>query len=549
MSREIDRRTCLKGLAFGAATAAGWRATLPALAQATSAPASAPTSAPARASVHVLLGEPILDPAGKPAIIEPAVHGHFVEHIGAVVYDGIWVGPDSKIANVGGLRKDVLESLKKLAPPVIRYPGGCFADGYHWRDGIGPRDKRPRTYGRWNEGTESNQFGTHEFMRFCRTVGAEPYLCANLQTGTPEEFHKWVEYCNCPADRTTLADERETNGDHEPFRVRYWGVGNENWDCGGKFTPEDYCTEYRRFVTWAPNYGPPLQFIASGPNAHDIQWTHRFMKKWVDSVRAPLHGWAPHYYCGTSGTATRFTNDQWYDLLDKGNQMEPLVVNNWNALGEYDPQHTVRLTVDEWGCWHPKDGLLPEALTFGQVSTMRDALVAALTLDTFHRHAEKVRMSNVAQLVNCLQSMYLTDGERFVETVNYHVFRMYRPHQAATAVPLKVEADNVRYTRGDKTAELFRIAGSASVRQRSATVTLVHTHVSEPLEVQVDLRGGSIKSVKGTVLAHEHLNAANTFDHPQEVMPRELPVAPAENGTFVVKLPPACVASLQIELA
>jgi alpha-L-arabinofuranosidase len=277
-------------------------------------------------AVDVLLNEPI-------GTIKPGLYGHFTEHIGGVIYDGIWVGPDSKIANIDGIRRSLVEHMRGLGPSVIRWPGGCFADSYQWRDGIGPRSERPRRFGRWQEDTESNQFGTHEFMQFCRLCNAEPYLAANVGSGSVEQFQRWVEYCNAPAGRTTLADERVANGDREPLGIRYWGVGNESWGCGGKFTPEDYCTEYRKFTEWVPGYGIKPFFIAAGPNGNDVDWTRRFFKKWTDYTRAPLHGWAAHYYCGTTGHALDFSRDQWYEMLAKANFMDRLIADQWSVYG------------------------------------------------------------------------------------------------------------------------------------------------------------------------------------------------------------------------
>lgn len=540
---KISRRAVLKSAAVAAATTSGLLRQTSVLGQ-----TGQPTTRGGRASVDVFLTEPIKDVAGKPAIIDPLLHGHFTEHIGGVIYDGIWVGPESPVPNVNGIRRSLVDSLKKLAPPVIRWPGGCFADSYQWRDGIGPREKRPRRFGRWSEVTEPNHFGTHEFMRFCRLVGAEPYFAANVGMGTPEEFQQWVEYCNAPVGSTTLGDERAANGDRDPFRIRLWGVGNENWGCGGNFTPEDYCTEYRKFTTWLPGYGVPLVPIACGPNGNDVNWTKRFFKKWADYTRAPISGYSAHYYCGTAGTDTEFNVDQWYELLDRANQMEPLVRDQWAAIGEFDPQHAIKLIIDEWGCWHPEDKRLNPRHLYAQISTMRDALVAALTLDTFQRHPEKVMMANVAQLINNLHSLYMADGDKFVETTNYHVFTMYQPHKGAMAIPLKVEAPQVGYRRGNETPRVFRVAGSASLRDKTATVTLVHTHASEPIEVAINLRGGSAQAVDGVVLAGAKLNSANTFEKPAEVVPKKLDVPAPKGGEVIMTLPPASVTRLQVTL-
>jgi alpha-N-arabinofuranosidase len=494
----------------------------------------------AEMSVTVLLDEPI-------GTIQPAIYSQFAEHIGGVIYDGIWVGPDSKVPNEDGIRKAVIDHVRRLGPIVVRWPGGCFADRYHWRDGIGPTPSRPRRFGRWREETEPNQFGTHEFLRFCRLCGVQPYLAANVGTGTAEEFQQWVEYCNAPAGSTTLADERVANGDRDPLGVRYWGVGNESWGCGGKFTPEDYCREYRKFTEWVPAYGVPLYLIAAGPNGNDVDWTRRFFKKWVDYARAPIQGWAPHYYCGTTGHALSFSRDQWYEMLAKANRMERLVTDQWAALGEFDPRHTIKLIVDEWGCWHPAGTEINKRHLYEQMGCLRDALVAALTLDTFQRHADKVDMANIAQLVNNLHSLFLADGDRFVATPTFHVFELYRPHQGAKAVRIDVEAPEVTYRADNQDQRIFRLAGSASRSEKGLTLTLVHTHADQPAEVAIRLKGGAASSGKLTLLTHQELNAHNTFEQPRNVRPNAV-AAEFHGNDLRVKLPPATVARLELGL-
>lgn len=532
--RRFDRRAVLRGatqaLAAGAAASlCGWpRAT------------AARRPAEPELSATVLLEEP-------GATIRPALYSQFAEHIGGVIYDGIWVGPGSRVPNADGIRQSLVEHVRRLGRVTVRWPGGCFADGYHWRDGIGPRERRPRRFGRWQEDTESNPFGTHEFLRFCRLCGVEPYVAANVGTGTAVEFQQWVEYCNAPAGRTTLADERAANGDREPFRVRTWGVGNESWGCGGKFTPEDYCTEYRRFTEWVPGYGVPLYLIASGPNGNDLDWTRRFFKKWLDYARAPLQGWAAHYYAGTTGHALEFSRDQWYEMLFKSNQMERLIVDQWAAMGEFDRERRVKLIIDEWGNWHPSGTEIHRHHLFEQMSTLRDALSAALTLDTFNRHAEKVDMANVAQLVNNLHSLFLADEDRFVATPNFHVFEMYRPHQGARDVRLDVQAPEIAFQAAGKEQRIFRIAGSASLAGKDLTVTLVHTHAAEPAEISLGLRGGSAASVRQTVLTHRSLNAHNTFERPNEVAP-STSMTTLAGAALACVLPPASVTRLDIRL-
>jgi len=524
-SAPISRRDFLR-FAGGGATALTasqlWAAPEPPIAQ-------RPVSL---ARVEVLLNEPI-------GTINPNVHGHFIEHLGGVIYDGVWVGQKSKVANIGGIRRALVEHLQRIGPPVVRWPGGCFADRYHWRDGIGPIKKRPRRYGRWSDVTESNLFGTHEFVRFCRLVKTEPYIAANVGTGTPEEFQQWVEYCNAPADSTSLAAERAANGDRDPFGVRFWGVGNESWGCGGNFAPEVYCDQYCQFSTWLPGYKVSLFLIASGPNGNDLNWTQRFFERYMSARRgrAPIHGWSPHYYCGTTGHALQYGADGWYEMLRKGNFMETLVREQWDALTTFDPKHAIKLCVDEWGCWHPKGTEINKDHQFEQMITLREAMVAALTLDTFHRHAEKVVMSNVAQMINCLHSLFLADGDKFVATPNFHVYDMYQPHKGGEAIRLNVEAPSIRYKFKDKDEEIFRIAGSASVREKTLTLTIVHTHVDEPFEAEISLRGGSVREARQTVLTHSDIRAHNTFENPKEVVPQSAPLDLSGNRLRVTFAP------------
>jgi len=335
--------------------------------------------------------------------INPNIYGHFAEHLGRCIYEGIWVGKDSSIPNTGGIRNDVVEAMKRIKPPVVRWPGGCFADDYHWEDGIGPHAERPRRINiHWGQVIDNNAFGTHEFVDFCRRIGAEPYVCGNVGSGSPREMRDWVEYCNFLGDSTRVR-QRTANGHPSIFPVRYWGVGNENWGCGGSFDPEDYAVQYRRFATFLRDFpGAPLFLIACGPPGNNHEWTRRFFQKFAG--RARLHGYAAHYYCGTAGTATEYSVDQWYQLIHRASLMEELVVQQRAIMDEFDPDRRVGLIVDEWGTWHPPaPGQEPQFLW--QQNTLRDALVAALSLDIFNRHADKVIMGNIAQTINVLQAM------------------------------------------------------------------------------------------------------------------------------------------------
>ncbi len=470
------------------------------------------------ATIDVLLSEPI-------ATIHPNIYGHFMEHLGNCIADGTWVGTDSAIAHTDGVRNDVVEALRQVGAPVMRWPGGCFADDYHWEDGIGPRESRPRRINiHWGDVIEDNAFGTHEFMAFCRAIGAEPYFCGNLGSGTPAEMRNWVEYCNFPGD-SERARQRTANGSPEPFNVRYWGVGNENWGCGGNFTPDDYAGEYRRFATYLRNWGgEKLSLIACGPNNNDLDWTRRFFTKLRRDHNSwtPLHAYAAHYYCGTAGTATEYTDAQWYELLWKAIQMEPLIVQQRALMDAFDPERKIGLIVDEWGTWHPAaPGHNPAFLW--QQNTVRDALVAALTLDIFNRHADKVVMSNIAQTINVLQALLLTEGDKMLKTPTYHIYDLYQPHKGGQAVrALFASAETECEANGGK-RRLPLLSGSASLQGKTLTLTVVNTGATEAVEGRLRLLGAS-GALTQTAHLHTattdgaaHLRAHNTFAAPETV--------------------------------
>jgi alpha-N-arabinofuranosidase len=506
--------------------------------------------------VEVLIDEPI-------GIIDPKLHGHFMEHIGGVIYDGIWVGEDSKVPNIGGIRQDLIDSLLKLNVPVVRWPGGCFADSYDWRDGIGPRAQRPCRTNFWVNDPflqkapdgpakyEPNQFGTDEFIRFCKVIGAQPYIAANLRGLTALDFDRWVEYCNAPPGSTTLAKMRAANGNPQAYAVRYWGIGNESWGCGGNFTAEEYATEFRRFVAWVPDYGLKLRYIGSGPSGGDLDWTRGFFGRLTAKGKGELdnlYGWALHYYCGSAGKgqAIDFEVNDWYELLAKADLMESLIKQHWSAMGEVDKEHRVKLVVDEWGAWHQPGTEIDRTFLFGQTSTMRDALVAALTLDTFHRHADKIAMANVAQLINNLHSLFLAHESRFVVTPNFHVFQVYKAHQGGQSVRLVAAAPPISFRQGNTTATIWGLAGSASLHDKKLVLTLVNPHVKEVRPTQIMVRGASIRSCKVRTLSAPDIRAFNSFDHPNAVEPKD-EVASVGQG-LVWTIQPASVTCLEMDL-
>jgi alpha-N-arabinofuranosidase len=511
---------------------------------------SAAASGMAAAPAPIAAATISVRPDHRVGTINPCIYGHFVEHLGGVIYDGVWVGTNSNVPNIGGIRKDMVDYMRRINPPVIRWPGGCFADVYHWKDGIGAPDTRPKRYGRWPDVAEPNQFGTHEFIRFCRLVGAEPCFAANVGTGTAQEFQEWMEYCNAPTGLTTYADAREKNGSRNPLNVKYWGIGNEAWGCGGAFTPEDYCTDYRKFTTLLPAYGQPIFLIASGPHNNDLQWTRRFFTKLMAFVsdwgQSPINGWAPHYYFGSAGGAVDFTEDQWYELIAKAVEMEKLINDQWEVLSEFDPEHKIKLVVDEWGAWHPAGTAINKSHTLEQMSTLRDALIAAVTLDIFNRRCDKVAMSNVAQLVNNLHSLFLADGPNFVATPNFYVYEMYQVHQDATAVELDIHSPEAEYATAEGKHTLTLLHGSASLKGRRLYVSITNVSVANSVAATIDFGGSTISGGTQTLLTHRDIHAHNTFEHPKEVVSSSSPFKVSGSG-FKHVFPPASVTVLEFD--
>ena len=509
----------------------------------------------ADARVEVLVNEPI-------GTIAPEIYGHFIEHLGGVVYDGVWVGEQSKIPNVGGIRAALVEEMKKIKPGVMRWPGGCFADSYNWHDGTGPRNARPQRTDFWvSDATkdmnvpqvyEPNHFGTSEFLRFCKLTGAQPYLAANLRSLPAKDFYEWVEYCNAPPGTTTLARLREADGARDPYGVRYWGVGNESWGCGGNLTAEEYATEFRKFIAWVPRYGVKLAFIGSGPNGGDWKWTRGFFSKLAeksDGMFNNLYGLAMHYYCGTTGkkNASDFTESEWYELLGKANRMESLITGHWAIMGEIDTRRRVKLIVDEWGAWHGRDKEMPETYLWAYAGSLRDALVSGLTLDTFNRHADKVAMANVAQLINTIHSLFLAYEDKFIVTPNFHIFEMYAAHQGGQSVRTLFSAPNVSYTVGEIQNQLWGLQGSASLNGKQLTLTVVNPSHNQPRAAEIAIRGASVRSGRSRVLSATDIRAHNSFAQPHALEPKDADVS-ASGPLLVYQFQPASVTRLQLDL-
>jgi alpha-N-arabinofuranosidase len=492
--------------------------------------------------------------------ISPNIYGHFTEHLGGCIYGGIWVGEKSKVPNIGGIRRDLIDKLRLLNPPVIRWPGGCFADSYSWRDGVGPRDRRPTRTNFWANTPylekapdgpakyEPNQFGTNEFARFCKLAGAQPYFAANLRSLTAFDFYEWVEYCNSPAGTTTLADLRAQGGDREPFNVRFWGVGNESWGCGGSFTGDEYAVEFRRFAEWLPRFGVQLALIASGPNVADYAWTRSFFDKLTEKSKGPLRnvfGCALHYYCGgaSKGNSLQFDDDDWYKLLSDAVFMEELISNHWQIMGEVDTRHSVKLVVDEWGAWHETDPNIDPSYLFAYYPTLRDALVSGLTLDIFNRNADKVAMANAAQLVNNIHTSFIAVGDRLTVTPIYQVFRMYAPHQGGASVRTLFDTSHVSSPSAKR---LGALSGSCSIQGNKGVLTVVNPDIHNPQEAEINIRGSRIAKARATVLTSSDIHAHNTLDEPNAIQPAEKAIASA--SPFVFEFPPASVTCLQFDL-
>lgn len=515
--------------------------------------------------MDIVLEEPV-------GVIAPEIYGHFVENLGGVVYDGIWVGEESKIPNIQGMRKQLVEMLARIKPGVIRWPGGCFADQYDWRDGTGNRAQRPKRTNFWVDSGQwpananrmgpqvydPNQFGTVEFVRFCRLVGAEPYLAANLRSLPAQDYWRWVEYCNSPAGSTELAEQRRRDGETAPLKVRYWGVGNESWGCGGNLAPQEYATEFRRYSAWVPSYGLPIAQIASGPNGADLNWTRQFFGNTRNAL-ANVWGWALHHYSWNvtggrtsdwlagKGDALRFQPEQHYELLREGARLEALIQSHWDAMGEVDRQRRVKLVVDEWGAWHaPGTEPFAEAL-LGQQNTMRDALLAGLSLDIFNRHADKVAMANIAQLVNCLQSLFLAHEDKFCVTPTYHVFDMYAAHQRGQSLRVQVSSPSIRFDRHNQPGTLHGLAGSASRHGARLVVTVTNPSLNQTRETEIVVRGASLRTASAVVLRADDIHAHNSFENPNAVTPRTATLQ-AAGGSLRYSFAPASVTKLEFTL-
>ena len=480
------------------------------------------------------------------AKIDRHIYGQFAEHLGRGIYEGVWVGEHSSIPNVHGFRNDVIAALRELHVPIVRWPGGCFADEYHWRDGIGPRAARPVTLNtNWGGVPETNEFGTHEFLEFVQMIGADAYINGNLGTGSPREMAEWLQYLTSDKP-TALTAERARNGHPKPWKIAYFAVGNEAWGCGGNMTPEYYVNQFRQTATFlkAPQGARPI-ILASGGNDYDTSWSEALSAKAARETGAISF----HYYTipgdrwQAKGPATGFGEDQWISTLAHTLRMEDFIRQNSAVLDKYDPARKIAFAVDEWGTWYdPETGREPGFLY--QQNTLRDAVVAALNFNIFHQHAERVRLAAIAQMVNVLQAMILTKGPQMVLTPTYYAFRMFRPFQDATFLPADVLTP--RYKLGNESVPAITLS-AARTAQGSIAVALVNVDPQNAIAISVAIPGSNSQHVSGEILTAAAMDARNTFEEPNAVRPSAFTGASLNAGTLSVTMPAKSIVVLSLE--
>ncbi|WP_455674298.1 alpha-N-arabinofuranosidase [Phocaeicola sp.] len=479
-------------------------------------------------------------------IINKEIYGQFAEHLGTCIYGGLWVGEDSNIPNTNGYRNDVLQALKDLKVPVLRWPGGCFADEYHWMDGVGPKENRPKMVNNnWGGTVEDNSFGTHEFLNLCEMLGCEPYVSGNVGSGSVEEMAKWVEYITSEQG-SPMAKLRKEHGREKPWKVKYFGVGNESWGCGGSMRPEYYADLYRRYSTYCRNYdGNELYRIASGASDYDYNWTEVLMK----NVGHRMAGLSLHYYTvmgwsGSKGSATKFDDEDYYWTMGKCLEIEDVVKKHMAIMDKYDPKKQIGLLVDEWGTWWDEDpGTVPGHLY--QQNTMRDAFVASLSLDVFHKYTDRIKMTNIAQVANVLQSMILTKDDKMVLTPSYHVFEMYKVHQDATYLPLDLKCER-KIVRDDR---IVPVVSATASRDANGLIhiSLSNIDLKDSQEIELSLGDVKAKSVNGRILTADKISDYNSFEKPNVVTPKAFSGAKVDKGNLKITLPAKSIVVLEVK--
>jgi alpha-N-arabinofuranosidase len=493
------------------------------------------------------INNPISLDAGKTGdTISRHIYGQFSEHLGHCIYGGIWVGENSPIPNTRGIRNDVVAALKRINIPNLRWPGGCFADEYHWMDGIGPRDKRPKMVNtNWGGVVEDNSFGTHEFLDLCEQLGTEPYISGNLGSGTVEEMSKWVEYITFDGE-SPMANLRKQNGHAKPWKVKFWGVGNENWGCGGNMRPEFYADNYRRYATYCKNYGNnKLLKIAGGPSDSDYNWMEVMMKNIPQGLVGgiSLHSYTLPGSWGKKGSATIFDEKEYFTTIQKTLYMEDRIIKHSAIMDKYDSKKKIGLMVDEWGSWYDVEPGTNPGFLFQQ-NTLRDALIAGINLNIFNNHCDRVKLANIAQVINVLQAMIFTDGDKMVLTPSFYVFEMYKVHHDAALIPLQFESP--LYTFNDK--KIPAVSASAS-RDKKGVVHITLTNADPKNEQTLDfaLSGTKATTLTGKILTAKELNTCNTFEKPDALKSEDFKGAKLNKENLTVKLPAKSVVMIELK--
>jgi alpha-N-arabinofuranosidase len=489
----------------------------------------------------------IIDGNSSKTIISRHIYGHFSEHLGRCIYDGFWVADSLNVPKKDRIRLDIVEALKKIKVPNLRWPGGCFADEYHWRDGIGPRNQRPHMVNtNWGGVSEDNSFGTHEFLELCTLLNCEPYIAGNVGSGTVEEMAKWVEYLNSDAS-STMTELRKQNGQDKPWKVKFWGVGNESWGCGGEMTADFYADQYKRYAVYARNYkDAPLMKIASGANSGDYNWTETLMKN-VGPGR--MWGTTLHYYTiptnnwKKKGSATSFDETEYFNTMKNCLVMEELVTRHSTIMDKYDPAKKVALVVDEWGVWTDVEpGTNPGFLY--QQNSLRDALIAGTTLNIFNNHSDRVRMANLAQTINVLQSLILTKGNQLLLTPTYHIFDMYKVHQDARL--LRISFNSPDYTNGENKIPAVNISASQD-SSGTTHISLVNLDPNKKVTIRTLPAGITWKTVTGQILTSKKLTDINSFENPNNIRIANFSGAKKEGDQLVLELPAQSVVVLELK--
>jgi alpha-N-arabinofuranosidase len=477
-------------------------------------------------------------------VINKNIYGHFSEHLGGCIYGGYWVGEDSPIANTRGIRNDVVEALKKIDIPVLRWPGGCFADEYHWKDGIGLKDKRPPMINtHWGKVIENNHFGTHEFLDLCEQLDCEPYICGNVGSGSVQEMQEWIEYITFDG-KSPMADLRRKNGREKPWKLMYFGIGNENWGCGGNMRPEFYADLYRRYQTYVRNFaGNRIYRIACGAVDDNYYWTEVLMRE----AGRMMNGLSYHYYTvpggwGNKNSATKFGEAEWFDNLKRALRMDEYLTRHSTIMDRFDPRKRVGLIVDEWGNWYEVEPGSNRSFLYQQ-NSLRDAVTAGMTLNILNVHCDRVQMANIAQTINVLQSLILTKDEKMVLTPTYHVFDMYKVHQDATLLPSQISCAKYELDKDSIPA----ISASASQdKDGKIHISLCNLDPNKSQRINCELRVFSPNSVTGSILTSDDMTAHNTFEKPETLKPAEFKDVKIEGGSLKTVLPPKSVVLLEI---